>query len=183
MPETEDDPFLEKRRQVGVALLWLGGLMAILVVIDRSGLSIIDFPSFWYRSRSLHLLVCAGLCAAGVLLYRRPDSASAPEEPVRRASVHSQPLFQSVRFYSRADCPLCDEAMSVLEEYGDVMPEIEFIDIAGNEALEELHGNWIPVVEMDGRVRFRGKIDRTLLNRLISAKSRGQGEPGEEASA
>ena len=44
---------------------------------------------------------------------------------------------------------------------------IEEIDIAGAPELEEQFGTSIPVVEIDGIVRFRGRVSELLLRRLI----------------
>ena len=37
--------------------------------------------------------------------------------------------------------------------------------------LRELHGTSIPVVEIDGQIRFRGRVDEMLLRRLIEGAS------------
>ena len=65
--------------------------------------------------------------------------------------------------------------MDLLEEYSGWMPEIEFVNIASDPLLEEQHGESIPVVEIDGQIRFRGRIDRVLLQRLIDGRRRGRG--------
>ena len=62
------------------------------------------------------------------------------------------------------------------------MPEIEFVDIAGDQRLEEQYGEWIPVIEIDGQIRFRGRVDTLLLQRLIAARRRGQSALKEEQS-
>lgn len=184
MMNDQGDLNREAHKRVGSILLWLGGLVSILVVADRSGFASSFFPAFWYRSRPMHLLICVGFFVAGVLIYRRPDHAEEDSASHELAGSRSNPRFESVRFYTRTNCPLCDEAMEVLEEYGDTMPEIEFVDIAGNADLEQQYGNWIPVVEIDGRVRFRGRVDRVLLQRLIDAKRRGETDPDDrEVSA
>lgn len=177
MNDPDDEKALETRRRVGSLLIWLGALTAILIVIDRSGLGILSMPGFWYRSRSLHLVACIGLfVAGGALLRTRPDSDEGADVPIGT----NEPAIHQVRFYSRKDCPLCDDAREVLDRYQQDLPAIEFVDIAGNAELEEQHGEWIPVVEIDGRVRFRGRVDPVLLERLIDARNRAAGdrEPG-----
>ena len=65
--------------------------------------------------------------------------------------------------------------MDLLEEYSCWLPEIEFVNIADRPLLEEQHGEWVPVVEIDGQIRFRGRIDRVLLQRLIDGRRQGRG--------
>jgi hypothetical protein len=43
------------------------------------------------------------------------------------------------------------------------------VDIEGDPQLVRQFGESIPVVEIDGRVRFRGRIDWRLLQRMIDA--------------
>ena len=66
--------------------------------------------------------------------------------------------------YTRPDCPLCDEAEEILKTYGY---SVQSIDITLDQNLLEKFELCIPVVEIDGKIRFRGKINETLLLRLI----------------
>lgn len=171
MNDPDNEQVVEIRRRVGAVLLWMGAIMTILIAMDRSGLGLISLPGFWYRSRALHLLICIGLFVAGAGLLRS-QSADPDEGETGPHPESDGPVFDRVKFYSRDDCPLCDEAREVLGRYERVLPAIEFIDIAGKAELEEQHGEWIPVVEIDGRVRFRGRVDPALLERLIHARTR-----------
>jgi glutaredoxin len=77
--------------------------------------------------------------------------------------------------YTRANCSLCDQTAAFLEAERERRGfPLEYVDIAGNVELTERHGDWIPVVEVDGKVRFRGKIDPVLWRRLFER----QGERG-----
>ena len=49
------------------------------------------------------------------------------------------------------------------------MPPIEVVDIDEDPELVRQFGESIPVVEIDGRVRFRGSVSAELLGRLIEA--------------
>lgn len=69
--------------------------------------------------------------------------------------------------YTRTGCCLCDDAKSLLERYGFCVHEI---DIDENPELVAQHGECVPVVAIDGKVRFRGRIDEVLLNRLLSGR-------------
>ena len=66
--------------------------------------------------------------------------------------------------YTRKSCQLCDEAKEILEMYGFSIHEI---DIDKQPELREKYDTCVPVVEIDGKVRFRGTINEVLLVRLI----------------
>jgi glutaredoxin len=69
-----------------------------------------------------------------------------------------------VVLYTRQGCHLCDEAKAVLAAEG---LRIREVDVDGDPELRSLHGDWVPVLEMDGKVRFRGRVNRVLLRRLL----------------
>jgi len=69
-----------------------------------------------------------------------------------------------VVLYTRQGCHLCDDAKAVLLAEGLRVREV---DVDGDAELKALHGEWVPVVEIDGKVRFRGRVNRVLLRRLM----------------
>jgi glutaredoxin len=71
---------------------------------------------------------------------------------------------QKFVLYTRASCHLCEIALQELHEHG-VEPTI--IDIDGDPALRNRFTDCVPVIEIDGQVRFRGRIDPVLLRRLL----------------
>lgn len=71
---------------------------------------------------------------------------------------------RSVLVYTRSNCHLCDEACVVLKRHG-LFPEM--IDIDGDPALVKQYTDCVPVVVIDGHVRFRGKVNELLLRRLL----------------
>jgi len=73
-----------------------------------------------------------------------------------------------VLLYSRAGCHLCDEAKLVLEQHG-ILPTC--VDIDANPQLREQFDTYVPVVEIDGRIRFRGRVDPVLLRRILGSGS------------
>lgn len=73
-------------------------------------------------------------------------------------------VTRSVIVYSRAGCHLCDEAGEVLRKYG-LSPE--FVDIDADTVLRERYTHCVPVVLIDGKERFRGRINEVLLKRLL----------------
>lgn len=66
--------------------------------------------------------------------------------------------------YTRRGCHLCDEAKVSLTRHGLTVREV---DIDQDPALVDLYDNCVPVVEIDGKVRFRGRVDEFLLTRLL----------------
>jgi hypothetical protein len=78
-----------------------------------------------------------------------------------------------VVFYTRAGCCLCDEALALLRQLSDIYPvTITIVDIDGDPALQEHHGERVPVIAIGGRERMWGKINRALLQRLLRAETR-----------
>jgi len=69
-----------------------------------------------------------------------------------------------VVLYTRAGCHLCDEAHALLIAHG---LEPISIDIDADPALRERFNECVPVVEIDGKIRFRGHVDAVLLRRLL----------------
>jgi glutaredoxin len=76
---------------------------------------------------------------------------------------------RSVILYTRRGCHLCDEARQLLERHG-LAPTC--IDIDGDAALRERFNTCVPVVEMGGRIRFRGAVHPLLLQRLVRKEFR-----------
>jgi glutaredoxin len=75
--------------------------------------------------------------------------------------------------YSRQQCCCCHQAIELLERYRKRHGfTIEVIDVDADPAWVEQHGQWVPVVAIDGKVRFRGKINPVLLERLLAAEAR-----------
>ena len=75
-----------------------------------------------------------------------------------------------VTIYGRTGCHLCEDALTVLESLKDELNfEIKEILIDGNEELQALYGEQIPVTQIDGvhhdywRVdpeRFRSSLEK-----------------------
>ena len=71
----------------------------------------------------------------------------------------------AVILYTRTGCHLCDVAHEILARHG-LRPQV--IDIDTDPALHAQYTDCVPVVMIDGQVRFRGRINEVLLNRLLS---------------
>jgi predicted thioredoxin/glutaredoxin len=74
----------------------------------------------------------------------------------------------NVILYTRKGCHLCDDALALLERHG-MRPTLQDIDV--DAALHERFDVCVPVVEIDGKIRFRGKVDPVLLRRLLNRDS------------
>ncbi len=78
----------------------------------------------------------------------------------------------NVTVYSREQCCCCHKAIDLLEDYRRRHGfAIQTVDVDTDPALIEAHGLSVPVVEINGKVRFRGVVNPTLLDRLIEADS------------
>jgi glutaredoxin len=87
----------------------------------------------------------------------------------RRRRVRRDDL--RVILYTRRGCHLCEDAWHVLEaarrEYGFAL---EMVDVDTLPELAALHGSWVPVVTVNGSLRFRGGVNRVLLQRILDAR-------------
>jgi glutaredoxin len=70
-----------------------------------------------------------------------------------------------VLVYTRQGCHLCDIACDTLRTHG-LAPQL--IDIDDDPALVEQFDTCVPVVKIDGRIRFRGRVDPLLLRRMLN---------------
>lgn len=70
-----------------------------------------------------------------------------------------------VQLLTRQNCPLCDEAYEILCRHG-LLPEL--IDIDQSIELQDQYTDCVPVVVIDGKPRFRGRVNEVLLKRLLT---------------
>ncbi|HEX5470623.1 MAG TPA: glutaredoxin family protein [Lacipirellulaceae bacterium] len=70
-----------------------------------------------------------------------------------------------VVLYTRQHCPLCEEAREVLDAFR-IAPIV--VDIDTDENVRKRFDTCVPVVEIEGRVRFRGQVNPRLLRRILS---------------
>lgn len=152
-----------QRPSAGSAAMLSGMALLFLVVLDSIDSLPWNMPRTWYVHRTLWGAIALVLCVAGWRWQRRgvDERHWKPAVPGRR--------FHSLIVYSRADCHLCDDAKAILAEYLDYLPELKAVDIDTDPGLQSRFGETIPVVELDGEVRFRGTVDEVLLRRLIEA--------------
>lgn len=77
--------------------------------------------------------------------------------------------------YTRKGCGCCRKAIDVLEgfrkRYGF---RVETVDVDGDPELVAKYDTEVPVVAVDGKVRFRGQVNPALLERLLVAEAAGR---------
>ena len=157
---------LTRLQIAGTGAFLLGiGLLVLNGIEDSAGLS--GMPRFWYHNRVVwwalgFLLTGAGTWLLGQLRHEElagPGDRWRPSLPGVR--------FRQLMLYTRNGCHLCDDARALLEQHQRWLPRLVEADIDTDPRLVERYGQCVPVVLLDGKVRFRGKIQVALLRRLI----------------
>jgi glutaredoxin len=81
-------------------------------------------------------------------------------------------MAREITVYSRADCPLCADAMAALRvlqaELGFGLSER---DIDEDEALQRAYFERIPVIALDGEELFDYFIDEALLRERLESRA------------
>ena len=163
-PNDPDRTDLEFSWLLGTLFLYGGVAVFAAAIIDNAGRLPIPMPDFWYTNRLLCTVAAITASFSGAMLIRREREVSwSPSIPGRR--------FGSLVLYTRENCPLCDEAKAILRQYTKWIPEVIEVDIDDDPELRDQFTNCVPVVQFDGKVRFRGRIAEPLLRRLIEGTS------------
>ena len=77
----------------------------------------------------------------------------------------------AVVLYTRAGCHLCDAAKRLLEKYSESSGlTVTEVDIDRDPAIKAQFDLCVPVVEINGKVRFRGTVNEVLLRRQFEAE-------------
>jgi glutaredoxin len=145
---------------LGTTALIAGAALACVVFAERTGGLPFDLPRAWYVNRPLWYGAMMACFVAGWALLRGRRTLPA-------AIGSDIPAVGRVVLYTKHGCHLCDEAKAVLQRYSRFLPAVIEIDIESDPQLVEEFGTCVPVVEIDGRVRFRGRINEVLLRRII----------------
>lgn len=83
------------------------------------------------------------------------------------------PSTTAVTMYTRAGRGCCDQAAATLRAAGKRHRfTLEYVDVDSLPDLKTLYGSHVPVILVNGKVRFRGKVNPVLLERLLVAESR-----------
>jgi glutaredoxin len=152
----------QSRQTFGLVALASGAALLFLVLLDSAYSLPWNLPRAWYLHRTLWGALA--LCVTGWRLQRQPFTGAGRWKPVETGR-----RFSRVVVYSRSECHLCDDAKAVLADYVEYLPQIEEVDIDSDPDLQNRFGESIPVVEIDGEIRFRGRVEEMLLRRLIEA--------------
>lgn len=167
--ETQDETVAEYRQRHGAvgSLLLVFGIILVIARGLESAFGLPGLPRTWYQNDWLWWLVgLASIAAGGRFLSRaevlwRPDHWT-PTRPGLR--------FHRLVLYTRSGCHLCDEAAETLQKYRKWLPAVQQVDIDTDPKLREKFTTCVPVVEADGKIRFRGRVSEVLLRRLIEGQ-------------
>ena len=71
--------------------------------------------------------------------------------------------------YHAQGCHLCDRALEQVRALREELAfDLEEVDIGGDRALEAVHREWLPVVEIDGRRRFTYHVQPEAFRRAVA---------------
>jgi glutaredoxin len=89
----------------------------------------------------------------------------------RRQPHESSLSHLCIRLYTRAGCHLCDDAAQFLKsEQVRYQFILETVDVDAEPALRALHNDSVPVVTINGKLRFRGAVNPVLWRRIVRAE-------------
>jgi glutaredoxin len=81
-------------------------------------------------------------------------------------------MHGDIVMYTRQGCHLCEQAWEQLEQarrrHGFALRQV---DIDQDAQLVREYGECVPVVVVNGRVRFRGAVNGVLLRRLLETEA------------
>ena len=79
----------------------------------------------------------------------------------------------TVTVYTRAQCCCCHKAIDLLNDYRRTHRfRVHEVDVDSDPGLVARYGTDVPVVAVDGKVRFKGVVNPVLFERLLVAESR-----------
>jgi glutaredoxin len=80
--------------------------------------------------------------------------------------------------YTRSQCCCCHKAIDLLRDYQRRYAfQMAEVDIDADPELVARYNTEVPVVAVNGKVRFRGVVNPVLLERLLAAESGRNGSP------
>ena len=150
------------RYGLGALAMFLAFVIFLVITLNSLFTLSIPLPATFYTNRALWVGAALVLVFVAWVLQTPSTPAFrrwAPTRPGRR--------FQELRVYGRNGCHLCDEAVDLLEKYHRWLPPFELVNIDDDPKLVERFNEQVPVIECDGKIRFRGRVNEPLLRRLI----------------
>jgi glutaredoxin len=161
---TERDSDAEMAARVnlvlGTTLMVVGSSLAVLIFADKTGQPLDWMPQIWFATRHLHVVLCLIVFGFAAIVLKLPARELSNGDS-------NEALFNSVRFYTRGNCELCVTALATVRTFENKLGDFEVIDIDHDQELRQRFNDCVPVLEIDGKVRFRGIIKPELLERLI----------------
>jgi glutaredoxin len=85
-------------------------------------------------------------------------------------TADSGPDPARVTVYTRSDCHLCTEAIDTVERVAASLSrpvEIDTVDVDADPDLRERYGERVPYVTVDGRPRFKYRVDADDLRSIL----------------
>jgi hypothetical protein len=151
------------RGWLGSLLLFAGiALLAMCIIESVTGLR--GLPRAWYVNRPLWWMLSLAAIGGGAYCLFPPEAgAVATQWRPSRTGLR----FRQLVVYTRAGCHLCDDALALLATHRRWLPDPSIVDIDHDPRLVEKYGHCVPVIQFDGKVRFRGRVAPELLRRLI----------------
>lgn len=76
-----------------------------------------------------------------------------------------------VTVYSRANCPLCTEALETVRDVAADVPldvDVEVVDVDDDPDLRDRYGDRVPCVAVDGRLVAEVRVDPAELRRRLA---------------
>lgn len=172
VPHRLSPRFTARQAQVGGYLFAAGLTVLALAAWDNSTGLPFAMPGFWNNQRTLCLFVAICVAAfGGFVLLSGPRAVIEDRRFATWRPTTPGKRFHSLTVYTREGCHLCDEAIELLQSYCNYLPVIQEIDIDADPALQSRFNLEVPVVEIDGKIRFKGRISELLLRRLIEGTS------------
>ena len=145
------------------SLLVLGGTVGMYLLFESQAGTLTGPIAFPLRENApIWVMTFGGMFGLGLWLMWNRTHSRTTWRP-----THSGRRFRSVVLYTREGCPLCDEAAEILGAYRRWLPPVTEVDIDLDADLKQRLGEEIPVVQMDGKTRFKGHVNEMLLRRLI----------------
>ena len=160
--------FTAAQARLGTVFFALGfGVLGLAAWDNSLGLPF-AMPRFWHSQRIACLAVALLLGTAGLyVMSHGPRDDSDAGQVLKWKPTRSGWRFHKLTLYTRVGCHLCDEALELLQRYSTYLPPIHEVDVDADSALRERFDKAVPVVEIDGKIRFRGRVSELLLRRLI----------------
>lgn len=83
-----------------------------------------------------------------------------------------------IRLYTRSGCHLCEDALKTLQRAREKYRfSLEVLDVDARPEWVTQWGTCVPVVTVNDKARFRGRVNPVLLERLLVAESRRARHP------